>query len=348
MTEPSTEGEVNNTSQVTALELAELQQQVEQTRAELERLQQEVIQAESQFESGSEKVEIPAETPVEKPLDDVAGLLLLSKQRIQIATEHTEAALVELEQSQQNVAELESQLEQSQNPHVLAVNEQLVLSMLQAHSEAETSARALSEASRLAEFDTLTDLPNRMLLLDRFIHSIANAKRRKDRVALLFLDLNKFKDINDSFGHAVGDQALKIAAQCFTACVRESDTVSRHGGDEFLILLAEVTDIADVMVIANKLIVSLGKPTHVGEHILHLKTSIGISIYPDDGEDADTLIDRADKAMYRAKKQGLGSYAFYGDEAINQESGATSASAHYATSAFKHERRHGQRRETSN
>lgn len=323
---------------MTALELAALQRQVEQTRAELERLQQEVIQAESQLESGPEA-----------QLDDANGLLLLSKHRTQVATESTEAALVELGQSQQNVAALESQIEHSQTPHVLAVNEQLVLSMLQAHSEAEATARALNEASRLAEFDKLTELPNRMLLLDRFIHAITNAKRRKDRLALLFLDLNKFKDINDSLGHAVGDQALKIAAQCFTACVRESDTVSRHGGDEFVILLAEVTDIADVIVIANKLIASLGKPSHVGEHVLYLKTSIGISIYPDDGEDADTLIDRADKAMYRAKKQGQGSYVFFGDapiadDAAAQAAPATPVSSHYLPALFKQERRHGQRR----
>ena len=149
-----------------------------------------------------------------------------------------------------------------------------------------------------------------MLLLDRLAQAIAGAKRHGARSALLFLDLNNFKQINDTLGHAVGDQVLKLAASRLAASVRAADTVSRHGGDEFVILLAEVGVASDAVVIADKLSAALGAPSRVGDQVIRLTASIGISIYPDDGEDADTLIDRADAAMYRAKRQGLRTFVF--------------------------------------
>ncbi|MDB5802561.1 MAG: hypothetical protein JWL63_3500 [Rhodocyclales bacterium] len=212
---------------------------------------------------------------------------------------------------QQEVADTENRLSSHQSAQLLEANEQLVLRMLSALTEAEATGRALKEVARSAELDALTDLPNRALLLDRFTRAIANAKRRNSRLALLFLDLNDFKGINDSLGHAVGDEVLKLAADSLTSSVREADTVSRHGGDEFVILLSEVSQASDAALIAEKLIAALGAHDHVGDHELRLKASIGISIYPDDGEDANMLIDRADAAMYRAKRQGLGSFAFH-------------------------------------
>ncbi len=198
----------------------------------------------------------------------------------------------------------------SQEAQLVEANERLVLSSLRAQQDAETSARALKEISRSAERDALTQLPNRTLLLDRFVQAVANARRHRARLALLFLDLNNFKHINDTFGHAVGDEVLKIAAQRLSASVRVVDTVSRHGGDEFLILLTEVSQASDAGQIAHKVIAALAAPCRLGDHVLHLKASIGISVYPDDGEDADTLIDRADGAMYRAKWEGFGSFVF--------------------------------------
>jgi diguanylate cyclase (GGDEF)-like protein len=197
---------------------------------------------------------------------------------------------------------------------LLEANEQLVLSALRiqmdADSAAEAAAHALKEASRSVELDALTGLPNRALLLDRLAQAIAGARRRRARSALLFVDLNNFKQINDTLGHAAGDQALRLAAARLASSVRATDTVSRHGGDEFVILLADVAAASDALAIAQKLSAALGAPSRVGDQMIRLTASIGISLYPDDGEDAATLIERADVAMYRAKRQGLHSLVF--------------------------------------
>jgi diguanylate cyclase (GGDEF)-like protein len=219
---------------------------------------------------------------------------------------------------QQDVFVAETRAGISQAGLLLEANERLVLATLRAQTDTETATRELNEVSRSAELDTLTQLPNRVLLLDRFAQAIADAKRHHTRLALLFLDLNNFKQINDTFGHAVGDEVLKLAAHCLTSSVRKADTVSRHGGDEFLILLTEMSNVADAIHVADKVIEALGAPSRVGGHVLRLAASIGISIYPDDGEDADTLIARADAAMFNAKRQGLGSFVFHGEEAPSE------------------------------
>jgi diguanylate cyclase len=237
---------------------------------------------------------------------------------------------------------------------LVEANEQLVLAMLRAHTDAEAAARTLKEVSRSAERDALTQLPNRVLLLDRLALAIANAKRHRTRVALLFLDLDKFKEINDTLGHAVGDQVLKQAADSLVSAIRGADTVSRHGGDEFLILLTELSQASDAVPIAQKVIAALGAPCRVGDHVLCVTTSMGISIYPDDGEDADTLIDRADAAMYRAKRQGLGRFVFHGETpAIERDLKPPmlellqQSSIRYELAMAEHERRHAQLREAN-
>ena len=194
---------------------------------------------------------------------------------------------------------------------ILEANEQLVIAVVQAKTDAEDAMRALLEVSRVAELDGLTQLPNRMLFLDRFTQAIASKRRRQARMALLFLDLNNFKQINDTLGHTVGDEVLKFASRCMVESVRASDTVSRHGGDEFLILLSEVAQASDAAAIADKINLALACPTRLGEHVMSLTASIGISLFPDDGDDAFTLIDRADAAMYRAKRKGHGDRAFF-------------------------------------
>jgi diguanylate cyclase (GGDEF)-like protein len=191
-----------------------------------------------------------------------------------------------------------------------------------ADAAAEAAAQALKEASRSAELDALTELPNRLLLLDRLAQAIASAKRRSARAALLFLDLNNFKQINDTLGHAAGDQVLKLAASRLAAGVRAADTVSRHGGDEFVILLSEVGQIDDAVAIADKLAAALDVPGPAGQRLVQLTASIGISLYPDDGEDVDTLIERADAAMYHAKRHGLRSFAFRHHPGLSQAGGA--------------------------
>ena len=163
----------------------------------------------------------------------------------------------------------------------------------------------------LAEHDALTDLPNRLLLNDRLARSIALARRYGRRLAVLFLDCDRFKHINDTLGHAVGDQVLRSIAKRLTTCVRESDTVSRHGGDEFLILLSEIDHPQDAEAIAQKIVTSIAEPHFVSGHELQLTASVGIALYPEDGQDAQSLIMRADTAMYHAKNTGRNRVGFY-------------------------------------
>lgn len=187
---------------------------------------------------------------------------------------------------------------------LVEANQNLVFSSLRAQAEADDCADNLKEVSRSSELDVLTALPNRELLLDRFAQSIAGARRDGGRLALFFVDMNDFKSINDRFGHAMGDQVLKLAACRMVSAVREVDTVSRHGGDEFLILLSDIVCASDAEMVAQKVSSALGMPCKIGEHVFRLTASIGICLYPDDGETPQLLIDRADAAMYRAKRLG--------------------------------------------
>jgi diguanylate cyclase (GGDEF)-like protein/PAS domain S-box-containing protein len=189
-----------------------------------------------------------------------------------------------------------------------------------------SAARSMAlEMSHLAQHDALTDLPNRLLLKDRLTQAISRAHRHKHQLAVLFMDLDGFKRINDSRGHAIGDKLLQSIATCLTACVRKSDTASRQGGDEFVILLSEVTRASDAGTCAAKILTEL-KTAHttIGEPTLSVAASIGISTYPDNGEDAETLIKNADTAMYRAKANGRGCYQFFspdmGLQAIERQS----------------------------
>jgi diguanylate cyclase (GGDEF)-like protein/PAS domain S-box-containing protein len=165
--------------------------------------------------------------------------------------------------------------------------------------------------AHLAQHDFLTDLPNRMLLSDRVANSIALARRHGKQRALLFLDLDGFKHINDSLGHPIGDKLLQSAAQRLVACVRSSDTVSRQGGDEFVVLLSEIGQAEDASLTAKKMLLALAAPHSIDGKEFHITASIGISIYPDDGRDAETLIRCADTAMYHAKNKGRNNYQFF-------------------------------------
>jgi diguanylate cyclase (GGDEF)-like protein/PAS domain S-box-containing protein len=176
-------------------------------------------------------------------------------------------------------------------------------------------SRAITEEmARLAQHDGLTDLPNRMLLMDRVNQAIARARRNGTRAAVMYLDLDGFKRINDSLGHAVGDKVLQSIATRLLSCVRSSDTVSRMGGDEFVVLLSEISHAADASITARKILAALTSAHIVDEANLHITASIGLSTYPDDGEDADTLFKKADAAMYQAKETGRNNYRFYTTE----------------------------------
>jgi len=175
-----------------------------------------------------------------------------------------------------------------------------------------SAARAESlQLSHRAAHDLLTDLPNRMLLNDRLSQAIASAQRHRHRLAVLYLDLDRFKQINDTLGHGIGDGLLQSVARRLVESVRRADTVSRQGGDEFVLLLSRVDEAEDAAASVQKVIKALAAPLDVDGHRLHVTASIGLSMYPGDGQDADTLIRNADVAMYRAKERGRNVYQFY-------------------------------------
>jgi diguanylate cyclase (GGDEF)-like protein/PAS domain S-box-containing protein len=175
-----------------------------------------------------------------------------------------------------------------------------------------SAVRAMSlKMTHLAQHDSLTDLPNRLLLNDRLSQAIALALRNNKKTALLLLDLDRFKHVNDTLGHIVGDHLLQEIAKRIRGCMRETDTVSRQGGDEFIILLQEVSDTIGAARAATQLLTSIAQPYFIDGHEVHITGSIGISICPDDGEDADTIIKHADAAMYQAKMQGRNKYQFF-------------------------------------
>ena len=224
------------------------------------------------------------------------------------------AAQARLAALRKDVSAAESQLANSHVALLLESNERLVVAAMRAQTDAVTTAIALDDMAQAAERDPLTQLPNRLLLLDRFSHAIAGAKRHGTQLALLFIDLDAFKPINDTHGHAVGDAVLKHVAACLSATVRSADTVSRHGGDEFLVLLTDVSQPADAALAASKLLAAVGAPFAVGDQRLALTASIGIALYPDDGDAPPALIQRADAAMYRAKRDkrdSRGGFAFH-------------------------------------
>jgi diguanylate cyclase (GGDEF)-like protein/PAS domain S-box-containing protein len=176
-------------------------------------------------------------------------------------------------------------------------------------------ARAMTlKMSYLAQHDSLTDLPNRVLLHDRLNEAITLSSRYQRKLAVLFLDLDRFKHINDSLGHVVGDRLLQSVARRLFTCVRSSDTVSRQGGDEFVVLLWEVRHAQDPAITAGKILAALREPHLINEHELHITGSIGIVTYPDDGADVETLMKRADIAMYHAKEIGRDNYQFFQPE----------------------------------
>jgi diguanylate cyclase (GGDEF)-like protein/PAS domain S-box-containing protein len=175
-----------------------------------------------------------------------------------------------------------------------------------------SAARAMAlDLAHSAHHDFLTGLPNRVLLNDRVSQAIAVAARHAKQVAVLFLDLDGFKHINDSLGHSIGDKLLQSIAKRLADCVRGSDTVSRQGGDEFVVLLSEVAQEEDAAITARRMLEAVAEPHNVDQHDLHVTTSIGLSVFPDDGPDAETLIKNADTAMYQAKENGRQNYQFF-------------------------------------
>ncbi|HXN15478.1 MAG TPA: EAL domain-containing protein, partial [Usitatibacter sp.] len=177
----------------------------------------------------------------------------------------------------------------------------------------DISDRKLAEqrVAHMAHHDALTGLPNRVLLRDRIQQAIAQAHRQGSQLAVLFIDLDRFKTINDSLGHELGDRLLQSVASRILVCVREGDTVSRVGGDEFVIVIPGLSSSADASAVASKVLEVLSSAFHLHGHDLHVAASIGISLYPSDGSDSATLMRNADTAMYHAKDSGRANYQYF-------------------------------------
>lgn len=229
--------------------------------------------------------------------------------RLGVQVEAVQALLVRM---LQDVVKAEAGIDHDHRASLVEVNERLVIAALKSHEEAETAAAALASAERSAALDPLTGLPNRTTLLDRFSRAILSSRRRGSRSALLFVDIDDFKALNDAHGHTFGDAVLQHAARRMQAAVREEDTVSRHGGDEFLILLAELSQPGDARKVSEKVLEAIAAPAQIDGRTVSMTASVGIAIYPDDGQDAATLIALADAAMYASKRGrsgGLGTQA---------------------------------------
>jgi diguanylate cyclase (GGDEF)-like protein len=173
------------------------------------------------------------------------------------------------------------------------------------------SLQSAEQAMRLALYDTMTGLPNRKLVSERLGRSLIDARRSKTRVGLMFLDLDRFKPVNDDFGHAVGDLLLREVANRLQHCKRESDTAARLGGDEFVVLLPRVDNDEGALVVAHKILQALAQPFDIAGHTFYISASIGVAFYPDHGTDEKTLMKNADAAMYDAKKNGRNGVSVY-------------------------------------
>ena len=189
-----------------------------------------------------------------------------------------------------------------------------------------TIARDITERKRaderiryLALHDALTGLPNRLLFRERVATAISRARRNFHQMAVLFIDLDRFKEINDSLGHHIGDRLLQVAASRLQRCLRDGDGVARLGGDEFVVDLPVVTHGEEARVIAQKILEVLRAPFMVDEYSLNVSASIGVSLYPNDGDDVETLMHAADTAMYRAKKDGRDGFKFTNETSFTSD-----------------------------
>ena len=162
-----------------------------------------------------------------------------------------------------------------------------------------------------AHYDSLTNLPNRIFFDQAFDTALRDAAAHSKRMAVMFLDLDEFKQVNDRLGHAIGDQLLQTIVQRLSHCLREADVIARWGGDEFVILLPQIRCRDDASEVAGRLIEVCQPEFYLGEHRLHTTVSIGVAIYPDDGLDNGTLLQNADTALYRAKRSGRNNYQYY-------------------------------------
>ncbi|MFN9472178.1 diguanylate cyclase domain-containing protein [Acidovorax sp.] len=254
----------------------------------------------------------PPDTLPAAPAEQAAPMaqaLALVATDLRTASQELTELLLQIDNARHLLADLHTELQDAKalaeagtSQNLVEANAHLVITALQSQADTEQATQELSELSRAAELDGLTQLANRALLHDRFHKAMAHARRHHTRLGLLFIDLDKFKSINDTLGHATGDLVLQQAARCMEASIRDVDTVSRYGGDEFVILLADIAEIADAILVSNKVAAAIAVPMALGTERLVVSASIGVCVYPDDGLRLDDLLVCADAAMYRAKK----------------------------------------------
>jgi len=249
------------------------------------------------------------------PQNDIAATVLLAREAALLAREQAADLRDKAADLRDQLADRREELLRTAterrahiDTHLLEANEHLVVAAIRSQTMTEVAEHAAVQMTLKAERDFLTGLPNRALLADRLAQSIAHARRHGKRVALMYLDLDNFKDINDSLGHTIGDRLLQSAARRLEESIRHSDTVSRQGGDEFVVLLSEVETAQDAVLAAEKLINAMAEPHLIDGHRLNVTLSVGISLYPDDGADAEAILANADAAMYHVKRNGGNSY----------------------------------------
>ena len=228
--------------------------------------------------------------------------------KLGVQVEAVQALLVRL---LQDVVQAESRLEGLDAARIVEVNEQLVVAAINSQVASEATSQALSLAAESSAQDPLTGLSNRTALLDRFVQAMAHTKRRGVQFALLFVDLDGFKPLNDAYGHGFGDKVLRLVAERMLSVMREVDTVCRHGGDEFVVLLAELTRAEDARMVADKLVAAISEEALIDGHKVQVTASVGIAIHPDHGEDFETLLACADAAMYESKRRQPGGVVLY-------------------------------------
>ena len=239
---------------------------------------------------------------------------LLAAERALALRERAAALLESTLRQQENAARALSAHTAFTETQLREANERLVVAAVRAQTMTEAAEGVAAQMSHMATHDFLTGLPNRVLLADRLTQAITHAQRQHKCVALMYLDLDHFKHINDSLGHAVGDQLLQAVAARLRENVRQSDTICRLGGDEFVVLLSEVEGASEAALSAGKLIDALAEPYVIGEHRLHVTQSIGISICPEHGRDVETMLRKADIAMYHGKRKGRNNFQLFAPE----------------------------------
>jgi diguanylate cyclase (GGDEF)-like protein/PAS domain S-box-containing protein len=256
----------------------------------------------------------PREEAIGRPLDDVLRIIDAvthepARSPIELALAHNKVVSLSTNCNLIRRDGFEAAIEDTAAP-IHDRDGQVIGAVMVFHDVSASRAMVL-KMSHLAQHDYLTDLPNRVLLNDRLTQAIFLARRHHKRLAVLFLDLDLFKNINDSLGHLVGDELLVSIAGRLLSCVRSSDTISRQGGDEFIILLSEIEHTNDVVLRAENVITVLAGSHSIGEHDIDITVSIGISVFPENGECAEVLIRNADAAMYHAKQNGRNRYQFF-------------------------------------